>query len=124
MMGYVYAHFLHSQNHKWFFKEVLEAMDSVVDPSGWEHDEYMINAVLAKYAVTDDIGYNFMPNGTDAMFRDYVNGTVSDELKTVYLMRHTKVKFYSFHGHNCKNPTIMREWINIMKTKGKSLGNI
>lgn len=115
-MGYVYAHFIHCSKHKWFFQEVMDVMNRINPGNDEIHDETIINCVLAKYGVTQDIGYNFMPNGLDAMFNDYINDTISIDQKKDYLIRNTPVKFYSFHGHNCKNPNIMRAWIDTMKS--------
>jgi hypothetical protein len=115
VMPYVYAHFIHHKSQIWFFEEVLQMMGSIPSPDPYWHDELFINCLLTKYGVDYDLGYNYMPNGTDNMFYDYINGTVSDELKLTYLMHRCPVRYYAFHGHSCKNPDKMRGWLDTMR---------
>lgn len=113
-MKYVYASFLFSKNNLWFLEEVLDEMNK---RHIMGEDEIIINSLLTKYQVDYDIGYNYLPNGTENLLNDYLNDTVSEELRITYLSYDCPVKFYIFHGHNCKNPEIMRSWINLIKNK-------
>lgn len=113
-MKYVYASFLFSQKNKWFLNEVLNEMEK--NRVNGE-DEIVINALLTKYEVNYDIGYNYLPNGTDTLVNNYLNEQMSEELHQTYLKYDCPVKFYIFHGHNCKNPQKMKEYINLIKNK-------
>lgn len=115
-MKYVFASFLFSNKNKWFLQEVLNEMNKT---SVQGEDEIVINALLAKYEVNYDIGYNYLPNGFDVLINDYLTNNISDELYNTYLIFDCPVKFYTFHGHNCKNPIKMREYINLFKINKK-----
>lgn len=111
-MKYVYASFLFSNKNKWFLEEVLNTMNQTFVIG---EDEIIINALLAKYEVDYDIGYNYLPNGYDAYVNDYLTNTTSSLLFNEYLQYDCPVKYYLFHGHNCKDPVKMKEYINLMK---------
>lgn len=126
-MRYVYATFLSSPNNRWFLSEVLYEMNRTppFDIFGW-CDEMCINLKLCQHEATNDIGYNFFPNGTASIFNDFVYGTVSDELQSVYLDKRCPVRFYLFHGHQCKQPVVMRQWLTAMcqmQITGEYMGN-
>ena len=111
-MKYVFASYLFSTKNKWFLYEVLEFMNT---KKLIGEDEIVINGLLAKYEVDYDIGYNYLPNGTDNLVNDYLYNSVSTELYETYLKYDCPVKFYIFHGHNCKNPEKMKNYINLIK---------
>jgi hypothetical protein len=113
-MKYVFASYLFSNKNKWFLQEVLDEMNKT--HVGGE-DEIIINSLLAKYQVDYDIGYNYLPNGTSNLVNDYLTNQISDELRGTYLQYDCPVKFYIFHGHGCKDPNVMKEWINLIKNK-------
>jgi hypothetical protein len=113
-MKYVFASYLFSNKNKWFLQEVLNVMDTCYTPG---EDELIINALLVKYEVDYDIGYNYLPNGLDENIYDYLNGTISNGIKETYLDHGCPVKFYIFHGHNCKHPNRMNEYIDLIKNK-------
>lgn len=114
-MKYVYASFIFGKKNKWFLQEVLDIMNQRYVPGD---DEMVINALLTKYEVDYDIGYNYLPNCYDMNVYGYLNNTISEDIQNVYLNRDCPVKFYTFHGHNCKSTDKMKEYINsIIKTK-------
>jgi len=115
-MKYVYAHFLFSEKNKWFLEEVVEVMNKM-NPS--DDDEMVINALLTKYEVDYDIGYNHLPNCYDMNVECYLNNTISEDIQMVYLNNDCPVKFYTFHGHNCKSTSKMKEYINLIKKQKK-----
>jgi hypothetical protein len=110
-MKYVYASYLFIDNHKWFFKEVLDEMNLL--QSSYLEDELIINSLLVKYQVDYDIGYNYLPNGTEGLINDYLNYNEqnSQELYETYLKYDCPVKFYMFHGHKCKDPAYIKNLI-------------
>ena len=115
-MKYVYASFLFSRKNKWFLEEVLDVMNKMY-VSG--DDEMVINALLTKYEVDYDIGYNHLPNCYDMNVECYLNNTISEDIQMVYLNNDCPVKFYTFHGHNCKSTSKMKEYINLIKKQKK-----
>lgn len=111
-MKWVFASYIFSDKNKWFLKEVIETMDTHSLPG---EDEIIINALLVKYEVSYDIGYNYLPNALESNLHDYLNNTISHELKTCYLDYECPVKFYTFHGHLCKNANEGKKFINEIK---------
>jgi hypothetical protein len=117
-MNYVYASYLFSNENRWFLQEVLDVMKH---NNVQGEDEIIINALLTKYEVDYDIGYNYLPNGYDENVYGYSNNIVSPHIKEHYLDYGCPVKFFIFHGHNCKNPEKMKEYINLIKEKKNNL---
>lgn len=111
-MKYVYGSFLFSKKNKWFLQEVLDEMNQRYVMGD---DEMVINALLTKYEVDYDIGYNHLPNCYDMNVYGYLNNTISENIQTNYLDNDCPVKFYTFHGHNCKSTGKMREYIDLIK---------
>lgn len=102
-MKYVYASYLFTDNSKWFFKEVLDEMNKVDYMYG--DDEMIMNALLAKYEVDYDIGYNYLPNCFEEIVESYLQGThyQCPGIVDVYKKHAWPVKFYMFHGHKIKD---------------------
>lgn len=108
-MNWVYSNYLFSKNHKWFFTEVLDYMNSI--PQN-QHDffypvpeESILNALLSKYKVDYDLGYNYFPNGFECVVDHYLHYNEEGEkhIKETYLNYNCPIKFYAFHGHSIKN---------------------
>lgn len=116
---WVYATYLFDKENKWFFEEVLsEISKSDGDLSSFGFDEFIINALLAKYGVDRDIGYNYLPNGTNGLITDYLRGNLnSPELFETYLKHDCPVKFYLFHGHRLKWFEDGRGYLGALKAK-------
>ena len=115
-MNYVYASFLFSSAHKRFFQEVLDLMNKYEGKIF--SDEYVINALLTKYAVRYDIGYNYLPNGSESIINQYLNNEENcEELKKIYINNNCQVKFYIFHGYKCKDVKYSKELILKLRDK-------
>jgi len=115
---YVYASYLFTNKSKWFLEEVLSEMNLLKNNPG--EDEFVINALLTKYQVEYDIGYNYLPNCTEKIVEYYLNGDIEGkaELYDTYLKYDCPLEFYIFHGHKCKDVEFSRELIKKMeKTK-------
>lgn len=108
-MKWVYSNYLFAKHHKWFFTEILNYMNSVPDS---HHsffypvpEESIINALLSKYQVDYDLGYNYFPNGFKHVIEHYLNYNKDGEqhIQETYLNYDCPIKFYAFHGHDIKN---------------------
>ena len=122
-MRWVYSVYLFTKEQKWFFEEVLENMNNITKTNK-EHlfksvpEESIINALLSKYEVDYDIGYNYCPNGHSYVIDYYLDNTKEKGKKHIedcYLKNNCPVKFYAFHGHSIKNPTYGKEVIERLK---------
>jgi hypothetical protein len=112
-MRWVYASFIFSKNNVWFLQEVLDEMKKLSAQAG--EDELIINALLAKYKVNYDIGYNYLPNGLDEMF-DLFFGVKEDNVENnPYLRCECPIKYYLFHGHRIKDAEFTRGLIEKIK---------
>ena len=115
-MKYVYASFLFSKKNKWFLDEVYQLLCDNPPIAG--EDEYLINALLTKYEVDYDIGYNYLPNATRENVDCYLDNTfICQDLHDTYLKFSCPVKFYLFHGHLLKNCTEGKSIIDRIKNK-------
>lgn len=111
-MKYVYASYLFGNKNKWFLKEVLTEMEKHDGLTG--ADEIVINALLTKYEVDFDIGYNFLPNST--LIDCYLNKDFQNkELYETYLKYDCLVKFFIFHG--CKDSNVARSILERLKNE-------
>jgi hypothetical protein len=109
-MNWVYSNYLFIKEQKWFFQETLNYMNSV--PIYQHHlfypvpEESILNALLIKYDVDYDLGYNYFPNGLDCVI-DYYLTNNNDEgkhhINECYLSYDCPIKFYAFHGHKIKD---------------------
>lgn len=108
-MKYVYAHGLFSKQHDFFIKEFISNIDYYLS-TGMPYcgDEGLLNALLVKYQVSQDIGYNYMPN-TD-LINTYLKIDNDTKLYETYINHGCPVKFYLLHG--CKDYSISRNILN------------
>jgi hypothetical protein len=100
-MKWVYASYMFSNSNKWFLQEVLDEMNKLDSQAG--EDELIINALLTKYEVDYDIGYNYLPNGLDDMFDLFFNIKEDTIENNWYLQQGVDVRYYVFHGHKIKD---------------------
>jgi hypothetical protein len=115
-MNWVYACGLVSQDHKHFISELVDNI-SAFHKRGIQtyiEDEGILNALLTKYEVSEDLGYNHIPNST--LINAYINNDMTDkDLYESYLKNNCPVKFYLLHG--CKNPTLAKSLLQQIKNK-------
>jgi alpha-N-acetylglucosamine transferase len=99
-MPWVFANYIFTQNHKWFFTKAYELYLKYP----FIVDEIIINALLVEYEVDYDLGYNYFPNCTDDIVKYYLSN-FDDKYKEsiISVYNDIPVKFYAFHGHLCKN---------------------
>ena len=100
-MKWVYASYLFSKKNVWFLEQVYEIMKPIIHQTG--EDELIINSLLTHYEVDYDIGYNYLPNGLDDMFDIFFGKVENTKENNMYLQHDCPVKFFLFHGHQCKN---------------------
>jgi hypothetical protein len=115
-MKYVYAHGLFNKKHKWFIAEFLSLIEEYLSTGiPFCGDEGLLNILLTKHQLNQDIGYNYAPNTSLSL--DYINNSISDskQLYESYLQFNCPVKFYLLHG--CKNPTIAKSLLQQIKNK-------
>ena len=123
-MKWVYSVYLFTTEQKWFLSEVLDIMNTI-SIQNREYlfptvpEESIINALLAKYDIEYDMGYNYCPNGLSDVvdyYCDETNEKGKKHIKECYLDYECPVKFYAFHGHDVKNldygKTIINRLIN------------
>ena len=119
-MKWVYSVYLFTTEQKWFLNEVLNEMNSISNQNK-EHlftpvpEESIINALLAKYDIDYDMGYNYCPNGFSYVvdyYCDQTNEKGKNHIKECYLDYDCPVKFYAFHGHDIKNIDYGKTFIN------------
>lgn len=108
-MKWVYSNYLFLTKHKWFLEEIFQIMNNIPDV---EHslyypvpEESIINALLAKYEVNYDLGYNYLPNGYKYVVNEYLYGDEEgkQEIKKNYEDNGCPVKIYAFHSHDIKD---------------------
>lgn len=101
-MKYVYAHGLFDKRHKWFISEFLSLIEEYLSTNiPFCGDEGLLNILLTKHQVDQDIGYNYMPYFT--LKSAYLQRTLDNDpmLQEAYLKYDCGVRFYLLHG--CKN---------------------
>jgi len=106
-MNWVYACGLVTPKHKNFIQELIEAISSFYERGidSYIEDEGVLNALLVKYQVSQDLGYNHIPNST--LINAYLRNNMNDqELVSTYTIYECPVRFYLLHG--CKNPTLAK----------------
>jgi hypothetical protein len=122
-MKWVYSNYLFAKHHKWFFTETLNYMNSIPEN---QHDffypvpeESILNALLSKYEVDYDLGYNYFPNGLKCVIDNYVNHDENGEkhIQETYLNYDCPIKFYAFHGHDLKNIEYGKQVIKQIQNK-------
>lgn len=127
-MKWVYSNYLFIKEQKWFFQEALNYMDNI--PSNEQHlyypvpEESVLNALLIKYDVDYDLGYNYFPNGFKNVIDYYLNGNEDGKkhIDECYLSYNCPVKIYAFHGHDIKDSNYVKtiiEKLKILKTINK-----
>ena len=107
-MKWVFSNYLFIRTQIWFLEEVLKIMDKVTDYSFYYPvpEEGIINALLAKYQVDYDLGYNYFPAGILSVVEYYIDGKNVEGKKHIedgYLIHDCPIKIYAFHGHDIKN---------------------
>ena len=115
-MPYVFATCLFSKENKWFLKDVY---DKMIESEMGNNDNDVVCALLTRDEVDYDIGYNYLPNGTEGLIDCYLNNSQEncEELNKTYLDNGCPVKFYFFHGHKCKDSKYMESVIERIKDK-------
>lgn len=101
-MKWVYACGIVAPHHKEFISEIVSNLSFFYQQGIKSHieDEGTLNALLTKYQVCEDIGYNYLPDYK--FFKAYIDNNLEDkELHEQYLKNDCPVKFYLLHG--CKN---------------------
>jgi hypothetical protein len=124
-IGWVYSNYLFSKNHKWFFREILDIMNNIIQSGTIEKympvpEEAIINGLLTEYECDYDIGYNYFPNCLPNIVEYYFdnnNENGKQELYDTYLQYNCPVKFYLFHGHKTKDLEYMSQLIPRLKDK-------
>ncbi len=125
MMKWVYSNYLFRKEQKWFFQEALDYMNSI---PYHDHNLYLpvpeesvLNALLIKYKVDYDLGYNYFPNGFKCVIDYFLNENEEGKkhINECYLSYGCPIKFYAFHGHDIKDINYTKEII----TKIKQLKN-
>ena len=120
-MKWVYSNYLFTKEQKWFFQEALDYMNNV--PIN-EHtiyypvpEESVLNALLIKYEVDYDLGYNYFPNGFKSVIDFYLNGNEEGKkhIEECYLIHDCPVKIYAFHGHDIKDVDYIKTIIPKLK---------
>ena len=77
-MKWVYSNYLFTKEQKWFFQEALNYMNNI--PHNEQNfyypvpEESVLNALLIKYKVDYDLGYNYFPNGFKCVIDYFLNG--------------------------------------------------
>jgi len=108
-MNWVYSNYLFTKQHKWFFTETLNYMNSVPENQHMLYypvpEESILNALLSKYQVDYDLGYNYFPNGFKCVVEHYLNYNEDgkNHIEETYLNHNCPIKYYAFHGHDIKN---------------------
>lgn len=124
LMKWVYSVYLFTPNHKWFFKETLDIMNKITD-NNEEHlyatvpEEGIMNGLLAKYEINDDMGYCYHVNGFNDVINYYLNGDEKGKkhIEDTYTRYNCPIKLYTFHGHDIKNIEYGKEVIKKIKNK-------
>ena len=121
-MKWVYSNYFFHKSQKWFFQEALDYMNSIdLNKQSFflpVPEESILNALLIKYDVDYDLGYNYFPNGVDCVINYYLYGNNSEGKKHItetYLNYNCPVKFYAFHGHQIKDLNYCKEIIKQIK---------
>jgi alpha-N-acetylglucosamine transferase len=126
LMKWVYSNYLFTKEQKWFFQEALNYMTNV--PYN-ERDFYypvpeesVLNALLIKYKVDYDLGYNYFPNGMKCVIDYFLNENEEGKkhINECYLSYDCPVKFYAFHGHDIKDINYTKgvvQQLKLLKTK-------
>jgi hypothetical protein len=113
-MKWVYANFIFTKKHDWFFHRVLGIMEKFAPlgriTGGTAGDEAAVNAVLVDAEADTNMGYNYFPNGLQTMIDYYFDNNDeagTKELNDTYLLHPAngcdKVVFYAFHAHLIKD---------------------
>lgn len=113
---YVYAHGLFHRKHQFFIDDMINHINPYFKTSrSFCGDEGLLNVLLTKYGVSEDIGYNYLPNYTLA--GSFINDVVlgDKELYETYTKYDCLVKFYMFHG--CKDNNIAQLILDKLKFK-------
>lgn len=124
VMKWVYSVYLFTKKHKWFFKETLDIMNKITY-NNEEHlyatvpEEGIMNGLLAKYEINDDMGYCYHVNGFKDVVNYYLNGDEKgkNHIEDTYLKYNCPVKLYAFHGHDIKNIEYGKQVIQMIKLK-------
>lgn len=114
-MKYVYAHGLFHKRHQNFISDLISNIDTYFNTDlTFCGDEGLLNALLVKYQVSYDIGYNYMPNTNLAnVYLEDLNN--SESLYDSYLKYDCPVLFYLLHG--CKDPVLAKYILQEIKNK-------
>jgi alpha-N-acetylglucosamine transferase len=117
-MKWVYACGIVAKHHKDFLSELASILYSFYEQglSPYMEDEGLLNALLTKYEVNEDLGYNHIPNASLSLIKAYIKNNLEDkELYETYLKNNCPVEFYLFHG--CKDPIEARNIYYQIKQK-------
>lgn len=114
-MKYVYAHGLLHKRHQFFIDEMISHIEPYFKTNmPFCGDEGLLNLLLTKYGVSEDLGYNYMPNAT--LVDAYMNNDSENlEVFDTYLQYECPVKFYLFHG--CKDAILAKNILKQIKDK-------
>lgn len=124
LMKWVYSVYLFTPNHKWFFEETLDIMNKITD-NNEEHlyatvpEEGIMNGLLAKYEINNDMGYCYHVDGFKDVVEYYINGNEygKKHIENYYLKYDCPIKLYAFHSHDIKNADYGKEVIKKIKNK-------
>lgn len=102
---YVYAHGLFFKQHAFFINDMISNIEKYLSTgASFCGDEGLLNVLLTKYQVTDDIGYHYLP------YYELYNYYNKNNIDTI--INNCRTKFYFLHG--CKNPNIARNIFNTL----------
>lgn len=116
-MKWVYACGLIANHHKWFISELVDNLKHFYKQniSTYIEDEGMLNALLTKYQVSENLGYNHIPYFT--LKSAYIDNSLYNNLslQESYLQYDCDVRFYLLHG--CKNAKHAKDILSELKIK-------
>ena len=82
-------------------------------------EEGIMNGLLSKYQINDDMGYCYHVNGYKYVIDYYINGEEKGKkhIENTYLKYECPVKLYAFHSHDIKNVEYGKKVIEMIKEK-------
>lgn len=119
-MKWVYSVYLFTTHQKWFFKETLDIMNKITQ-NNEEHlyatvpEEGIMNGLLTKYQINDDMGYCYHVNGYKDVVDYYIHGNENGRKHIESVYQGCPVKLYAFHSHDIKNTEYGKEVIQKIK---------
>ena len=116
-MNYVYANCLfHRDNNRWLFEELIYWLDYYLSKNTHIpcEDEGVLNALLVKYQLDYDIGFDYLPN--TMLIDDFIQNDFKpdSQLYEIFLKRDSVINFEILQ--NCKDAHSKREMIQKLQS--------